>query len=87
MRRYKKILKERSITYSDLSTSEANSLNTAQKYLLNYAKLKGMQLKSAVLAIDDVLSIFDALVDKGMYSRNMSISIDNFIKNVVEKKL
>ena len=87
MRRYKKILKERSIAYSDLSTSEANSLNTAQKYLLNYAKLKGMQLKSAVLAIDDVLSIFNALVDKGMYSRNMSISIDNFIKNVVEKKL
>ena len=87
MKKWNSIFKERSVPYETLDPKEANVLSTAQKYLIHYAKLNGMPSNKAVLAVDDVLGLFDMLANSSNYNHSISGIIDNFINSVLKKKL
>lgn len=83
MKTWKTLFKEQ--LEGEENSSVAKNMSMAQSYLLKAARAQGMNPSRALYAIDDVLFLFDAIIQKKTYDTTMSNAVNKLV-NILKKK-
>jgi hypothetical protein len=83
MKTWKSLFKEQE-PKEDETPSISKSMSGARAYLLKAAKINGITSGRALLAIDDVLFLFDAIIQKKTYDTTMSNAVNKLV-NILKK--
>jgi hypothetical protein len=86
MKTWKSVFKEiESNDIEDETPSVSKAMSTARTYLLKISRLHGFQQSRALLAIDDVLLLFNVIMTKKTYDSSMSKVVNKMI-DILRKK-
>ena len=81
MNKYKSIFKEQ----PEENESVSKSMSMAQQYMVKAARQQGFSPQRALLAIDDLLDLYNAIMQKGTYDKSMSNLLNRYTDILKQK--